>query len=141
MLDELENYESKGHFFFSAGDELAEVCNAPEKGIGVFIVYALKDGKIELIYTGSAGKISQNGSTEKRTGGICNGLVNGKQFGKPRRVSWKEKLIAEKIEALDIYWYVTFDEHNSDIPAAIEGLIMQRYFDAFRQLPKWNTEF
>jgi hypothetical protein len=141
MFDELEKYESNGHFFFSVGDELGQVCNAPKNGMGVYIVFALKDGKIELIYIGSSGKVQQNGSAKIRKGGIYDRLVNGKQFDKPRKMSWKEKLLAEEIEALDIYWYNTFDENNSDIPATIEGLIIQRHFDIYGTLPKWNKEF
>lgn len=141
MFDELEKYESNGHFFFSVHDELGKVCDAPKNGLGVYIVYALKNGKIELIYIGSSGKVYQNGSKKIRKGGIYDRLVNGKQFDKPRKISWKEKLIAENIEALDVYWYETFDESNSDIPATIEGLIMQRHFYVYGRLPKWNKEF
>ena len=56
MFDELDKYKSNGHFFFSADDELSTVCNAPKNGVGIYIVYALKGGKIELIYIGSSGK-------------------------------------------------------------------------------------
>ena len=141
MFDELEKYESNGHFFFSVGDELGQVCNAPKNGLGVYLVYALKNGKIELIYIGSSGKVTQNGSAKIRKGGMHDRLVNGKQFDKPRKKSWKEKLIAETIEALDVYWYETFDQSNSDIPATIEGLIIQRHLDVHGRLPKWNKEY
>ncbi len=141
MFDELSNYDSQWHFFFSVNDELKIVCNAPKNGIGVYIVYALKNGKIELVYIGSSGKVRQNGSMKTRKGGMYDRLVNGKQFDKPRRISWKERMISEKIEALDVYWYETFDEIHSDIPASIEGLIMQRFFDIHNRLPKWNVEF
>lgn len=141
MFDELDKYKSNGHFFFNAGIDLGSVCNAPKDGIGVYLVYALKDGYIELVYIGSSGKIQQNGRKKLRKGGIYDRLVNGKQFDKPRRQSWREKLLKEGIEALDVYWYQTFDENNSDIPATIEGLILQRHFDVYGRLPKWNKEF
>ena len=51
MFDELEKYKNKNHFFFNAGDDLEVVCNAPEKP-GVFIIYALVAGRIELVYIG-----------------------------------------------------------------------------------------
>ncbi|MBQ0741300.1 hypothetical protein J9332_44220, partial [Aquimarina celericrescens] len=79
-----------------------------------------------------------NGTKKVRKGGIYDSLVNEKQFDKPRKTSWKEKLKAEKIEALDIYWYETFDENNTGIPTTIEGIIMQRHFEVFGALPKWN---
>lgn len=141
MFDELEKYESQGHFFFTADDELEKVCDAPKNGLGVYVVYALKNGRIELIYIGSSGKVAQNGNTKVRKRGIYYRLVNGKQFDSSRKVSWKEKVRAEEIEALDVYWYETFDEYNGDIPATIEGIIMQRYFDVYGCLPRWNKEF
>jgi len=141
MFDELEKYKSNGHFFFGEKDELGIVCNAPKNGMGIYIVYALKNGKIELIYIGSSGKIKQDGKKKIRKGGIFDRLVNGKQFDYPRKRSWKEKIMTERIEALDIYWYETFDQNNSDIPSTIEGIIIQRYFDIYGTLPKWNKEF
>ena|SRR5690554_1174202 len=141
MFEELEEYESNGHFFFEENDELGKVCNAPKNGIGIYIVYALKNGKIELIYIGSSGKIYQNGTKKVRKGGMYDRIVNGKQFDEHIKISWKEKLKTEKIEALDIYWYETFNKIHGDIPATIEGIIMQRHFEIFGTLPKWNKEF
>jgi hypothetical protein len=141
MFDELEKYESNGHFFFSVKDELGQVCNAPKNGLGVYLVYALNKGKNELIYVGSSGKVQQNGKAKVRKGGIRDRIVNGKQFKKPRKVCWKEKLTTEKFEALDVYWYITFDQSNSDIPATVEGHIIQRYLSVFGRLPRWNKEY
>lgn len=139
MFDELDKYKSNGHFFFSADDELSTVCNAPKNGVGIYIIYALKGGKIELIYIGSSGKILQNGRKKVRIGGMYDRLVNGKQFGDTRKNSWKTKLISEKIEALDIYWYETFDKANRDIPNSVKGIIIQRFYEVYGVLPKWNN--
>ena len=141
MLDQLEKYASQGHFFFSQEDELQEVCNAPKNGMGVYIIYALKNGRIELVYIGSSGEINQNGTAKSRIGGIFDRLVNGKQFDEPRRKSWKQKLISEKIDALDIYWFETFEQNYTDIPSSVEGSIIQTYFDIHGCLPKWNSSF
>ena len=141
MFKQLEKYKSNGHFLFCVNDELGKVCNAPKNGVGIYIVYALKKGEMELIYIGSSGKVYQNGTKKIRNGGIFDRLVNGKQFGKSRRISWKEKLISEKLEALDIYWYETFHEGQTDIPATIEGIVIQKHFEEFETLPKWNKEF
>lgn len=141
MFDELEKYKTNGHFFLSEKDELKSVCNASINGIGVYLVYALKDEKIELVYIGSSGKILQNGKKKIRIGGIADRIINGKQFGEPRRKSWKSEIIAEKIEALNIYWYETFDKKNNDIPSTIEGILIQRFYDIYGILPKWNKEF
>lgn len=141
MFDELEKFKSNGHFFFEEKDELKDVCNAPKNGVGVYIVYALQNGKIELIYIGSSGKILQNGTLKIRKGGIYDRIVNGKQFDEPRRISWKQKILSERIEALDVYWYETLDKNHNDIPSSIEGIIIQRFFDIHGYLPKWNKEF
>jgi len=141
MFDELDKYKSSGHFFFSVDDELSTVCNVPKNGVGIYIVYALKGGKIELIYIGSSGKILQNGLKKVRIGGMCDRLVNGKQFGDARKRSWKTKIVSENIEALDIYWYETFDIANRDIPNAVEGIIIQRFYEVYGVLPKWNKEY
>jgi hypothetical protein len=141
MFKQLEKYKSNGHFLFCVNDELRKVCNAPKNGVGIYIVYALKKGEMKLIYIGSSGKIYQNGTKKIRNGGIFDRLVNGKQFGKSRTISWKEKLISEKLEALDIYWYETFHEDQTDIPATIEGIVIQKHFEEFGTLPKWNKEF
>jgi len=142
MFDELEKYKSNGHFFFSEKDDLKTVCNAPNNGIGVYVVYALKGGKIELIYIGSSGKVMQNGNTKVRLGGMCDRLINGNQFGDARKRTWKAKLISENIEALDIYWYETFDKKNRDIPNFVEELyckdftkFMVRYLNGM-----WNIK-
>lgn len=141
MFEQLEKYKSNGHFFFEEKDKLNNVCNAPKNGIGVYVVYALKNGRIELIYIGSSGKIKQDGTAKIRKGGIFDRLVNGKQFDEPRKKSWKQKLISEKIDALDIYWYETFDKNHNDIPVSVEGNIIQTFFDINDNLPKWNKEY
>ncbi|MCH7612940.1 MAG: hypothetical protein IIB45_06220 [Candidatus Marinimicrobia bacterium] len=139
MFDELEKYKNNDHFFFDERISLSEACNAPKDKSGVYVVYELVRGKVNLVYIGSSGKMMNNGNIKHRVGCLYDRLVNGKQFGKPRRHSWGEKLIEEKIDALDIYWYDTFAEN--DIPASVEGILIQTYFNAYGCLPKWNKEF
>ena len=45
------------------------------------------------------------------------------------------------IEALDIYWYETFDNENSDIPAMVEGQTIQQFYEIYGKLPNWNKEY
>jgi len=142
MFDELTKYKNNNHFFFTAKEELENVCNAPKNKSGIYIVYELKNGRIELIYIGSSGKVQNNGKIKHRNGGLYDRIVNGHQFGKiPRKKSWKQKLIDEKIEALDIYWYDTINSETKDIPAFVEATIMQRFFETYGHLPRWNKEF
>lgn len=144
MFDELNKYKQNDHFFFKPTDELKEVCNAPTDKSGVYIVYALKNGKVELIYIGRSGKILDNGTMFIRNaglGGIKDRIVNGHQFGKTaRRNSWPKQMKRENIEALDIYWYATHNAKVKDCPRILENQLLQKYLDIYGQLPKWNNE-
>lgn len=144
MFEELNRYELHGHFFLRPQESLREVCNAPTDKSGLYIVYALKNGKIELIYIGRSGKIGADNSMFIRKaglGGIKDRIVNGHQFAKmPRHISWINQIIKEGIEALDIYWYATHNEIYSDCPRVLENKLLQKYLDIYGRLPKWNNE-
>ena len=141
MFDELKEYKSTDHFFFDGDEPLGKVCNAPKNGSGVYVVYALTKGKIKVIYIGSSGKMQKNGKMKHHTGGLYDRIVNGKQFDKPRRVSWLEKLTDDQIDALDIYWYETINTETNDIPAYTEAILIQKYYETYGCLPDWNVEF
>ena len=144
MFDELNKYDLHDHFFLRPQDNLREVCNAPTNKSGIYIVYALKKGKIELIYIGRSGKIGTDNLMSIRQaglGGIKDRIVNGHQFGKiPRRTSWINQIKMEGIEALDIYWYVTHNEKYSDCPRVLENKLLQKHLNIYGRLPKWNNE-
>jgi hypothetical protein len=144
MFDELTKYKHSNHFFFKPSDNLRERCNAPTDKSGVYVIYSLKGGHVELIYIGCSGKVEKDGSLFIRKaglGGIKDRLVNGKQFGDPRRNSWRTQMLKEKIEALDIYWYVTHSDNFVDCPRILENKLLQKHFDIYGRLPRWNNEF
>ena len=141
LFDELNRYEINDHFFYESEDSLKEVCNAPKKGSGVYLLYALAHGSIELIYIGSSGTMQKNGILKHRKGGLFDRIVNGKQFEKQRRFSWPEKMKEEVIEALDIYWFETFNHEVQDIPHFTEAILIQKHFDINGTLPRWNQEY
>jgi len=138
MFNKLKKYKG-GHFIFDNNKSLVDVCNAPQNKSGVYIIYTIKDSLTDLVYIGSSGKIQNDGKVKHRNGGLYDRLVNGKQFGKPRKQSFIDKMIEENIYALDIYWYDTVSD--KDIPATVEGVIIQKYFDANSCLPKWNKAY
>lgn len=78
---------------------------------GVYLVYALSKGGIDLLYIGRSGEKGDDGNIKNRKtgcGGLRDGIINGKDFnGIPRRKSWLALMKSEGIDALDIYWYVT----------------------------------
>ena len=141
MFSEIEQYENNGHFFFDGETHIKDVCNAPKSGVGIYLVYALKNGKIELIYVGSIGKITKEGFIKTRKEGMYDKIVKGVQFGEIRNKAWKKQLFIEDIEALDVYWYETFNKKHIDIPTVVAGNIIQQFFNIYGKLPKWNEEY
>lgn len=140
MFDELLKYKHTDHFFFKPSDNLNQVCNAPTDKSGVYLVYALKRGRIELVDIGSAGDPLPDLTLLNPSEGIYGMkdiLVNGTQFGEPRRSSWKTKMILENIEALDIYWYVTHDEQYKDSPVVIKNVLQLKFLEIYEKLPEW----
>lgn len=144
MFDELKKYSQSDHFFFKQQDSLRTICNAPTDKSGVYLVYALKSGRIELIYIGRSGKVQIDGSMFIRKaglGGIKDRIVNGHQFGKiPRRISWLKQIEMENIEALDVYWYVTHSDKFNDCPKILENKLLRKHLSIFGRLPRWNNE-
>ncbi len=144
MFDELRKYKQKGNFTLISGGILKDVCNAPNDKSGIYIVYAINNSKIELIYIGRSGKHNADGSMQIRKaglGGIKDRIVNGHQFGKvTRHKSWITQMNREGIETLDVYWYVTHDADYSDCPKKLERHLLQKYLQIYGRLPKWNKE-
>ena len=141
MFNELNKYKNSNHFFFTTKDELSKICNAPDDKSGVYLVFDLSGDENQLIYIGSSGKMQSDGNIKNREDGLKGRIVKGKQFGKSRKSSWPKKMIEDGMEVLNVYWYVTFDSIIQDIPAYIEGLLIQRFFELHGRLPKWNNEF
>jgi hypothetical protein len=67
-----------------------------------------------LVYIGKSGTINQNGSCKDR---LLNGRINNKTDGIKRQDFFEQKIAEENIDGLDIYWFVTMDEANNDLPA------------------------
>jgi len=138
MFKELNKYKKQGHFFFQKGDVLRQKSKDVPNLPGVYYIIRLTKGKIDLVYIGKSGTLQQNGIFKDQ---LLHKRLNNKQDGLPREQFFNQKLEEEQIDALDIYWFVTFDEKQNDLPALIEATIMQRYFDLHGCLPQWNKEF
>jgi len=55
-----------------------------------------------------------------------------------RRTSWPQRMKLESIEALYIYWYVTYDDVNKDFPEDVERTLLQHHISIYERLPRWN---
>lgn len=138
MFDELKKYKNNGHFFFKAGDKLIDASKDVPQLPGIYYIIRLSNNKVDLVYIGKSGTINQNG---KFKGQLLKGRINNKQDGTKRQQYFEQKISEENIDGLDIYWFVTMDKNNNDLPGYVEGLLMQSYFDLHGKLPPWNKCF
>lgn len=123
MFDILAKYKTQGHFFLKPDQDLQKVCNAPADNSGVYVIYALKKGRVELVYIGHAATTLQDE------------IINGQQFGKtPAHIAWKKQMTRENIEALNIHWYNT----QEDSPDVLKRNLLKQHQDIFGAAPKWN---
>lgn len=138
VFDELKKYKNNGHFFFNPGDKLIEASNEVPELPGVYYIIRLANSKVDLVYIGKSGTINQSGKFKDQ---LLRGRINNKSEGVKRQKYFEQKISDENIDALDIYWFVTMDKNNSDLPGYVEGLLMQRYFEVNGVLPLWNKCF
>jgi len=138
MFDELKKYRENGHFIFKPDDKLSAVCNAPKACSGIYLIYALENGKVNLVYIGISGKEGPDGEIKHRKDGLRGRFLSGKTEGVLRKNYWPQKMIEENIEALDIYWYVTHGEFDYDFPRGLEVGLLKNYGAIYGTLPRWN---
>jgi hypothetical protein len=142
MYKELSKFKNSGSFKFSSSDDLEVVCNAPNDASGVFLVYAMQDENSRLIMVGSTGTVQNDGTLKAKNGGLYDKIVNGHQFAKTaRKYSWKTQLQLEKIEAVEVFWYETYNNKTKVIPTFVEGQVLQLFLKENGKLPKWNVAF
>jgi len=138
MFDETRKYKNNGHFFFKKGNHLSEVSKDVPELPGVYYIIRLAKGRVELVYIGKSETITQNGQFKEQ---LLKGRINYKQDGMKRQDFFEKKMTDENIDGLDIYWFVTMDKSNNDLPGYVEGLLMQRFFEVHGTLPLWNKDF
>jgi hypothetical protein len=102
---------------------------------GVYYIIRLAGGKVELVYIGKSGTNPQNSSLRDQ---LVNGSWNNKPDGIKSQQFFLQKIDTEKIDALDIYWFVTMNDKHNDLPGFVEGILMQRFYDVHGRLPLWN---
>jgi hypothetical protein len=145
MFDiELDKYKIHGSFSFKVPELLSAKCNAPNDKNGVYLIYKVRNGKESLIYIGSSGQKSKDGTIKTRKsglGGMRDRIVNGyhPKFGKIRRQkAFPIQMLNEDIEELKIYWWVTYDRDNSDFPTNVEAILRDKYSNHYNKHPDWH---
>jgi len=125
MFSETKKYKQQGHFFFQKGNSLKEQSKEVPDLPGIYYILRLAKGKVDLVYIGKS-----VGAT----------LVVALSHNDQQKY-FENKMTKENIDGLDIYWFVTMDKNNNDLPGYVEGLLLQRYFDVHGKLPPWNKCF
>ncbi len=105
---------------------------------GIYYILRLAKGNIDLVYIGKSGAIQQEGTFK---GQSLRDRINNKCNGQRREDFFEVKCREENIDALDIYWFVTFEGRNRDLPAYVEALLVQNFFELHGHLPQWNKCF
>lgn len=142
MYKELKKFKNTNSFTVIENDNLELVCNAPQVGSGVFLVYQIEGEDKQLIMVGSTGTIQNDGTLKSKNGGLYDKIVNGHQFAKTaRKYTWLTQMKLENISKLEVFWFETFNEKNKSIPTFVEGQILQLFLDENGALPKWNVAF
>jgi hypothetical protein len=140
MFDELNKYKTNGHFFFNPTDSLDEICNAPDDKDGVYIVYELKNGHVTMVYIGTSG-LRGYGYLKDGLFGLKKAIIKGvPSENEPRSQSWPVKMLSENIDALDIYWYVSYKGNLKDHPESLQGNLLYKYLGIYGEFPPWNKQ-
>jgi hypothetical protein len=138
MFDQLHKYKENDNFFLTPNTELEKECNAPKDKSGVFLIYELKNGRIELVYLGSTEIKDLETAAPDAIPNLFDTIVNGVQFGDQRKRSFKQKQMDEKVDAYDIYWYVTINDTIKDSPTMVKEKILKFYKSIYGKFPRWN---
>jgi hypothetical protein len=136
FIEELEKYTNCGEFTFITSDRLSQVCNAPYKYGGLYLIYANKKGISELVYIGISGRINKiTGNLISRQDGLGGRIVKGKRDGEQRKDFWIREMLENQIESLRICWLVVHDEDKfQDCPEILERKLIAKY------KPRWNRK-
>lgn len=134
----LEKYHLTGTFTFKVGERLVSKCDNIPNEPGVYLIYAVKKNKKELVYIGASGKMNQDGSFKVQK---LKKRIQNMQNSSTRRQTYFENKIKElSLDWIEVKWFVTYLNEHSDLPLNIEGTLLQMHFDKFKVLPLWNNQ-
>jgi hypothetical protein len=128
LFTETKKYKNNDHFFFRKGDNLPELSKDVPELPGIFYVIHLARGGIDLVYISRSGMLSQT----------LRDKINITPYQFSQQDFFESKMSLDNIDALDIYWFVTIDKKHNDLPEYVEGLLMQRHYEIYGNLPLWN---
>jgi hypothetical protein len=129
---------TKGEFIFRRGDKLSVYCKSVPHAAGVYLLSTIKEEKEKLVYIGASGSMRQDGTFVKQ---LMKKRLQNMQ-GKIRRQShFETEITKHSLDGVRVNWYVTFENQIQDLPMAVEGALLQQYFDNHKKLPEWNKKY
>lgn len=134
----LRSYRNCGGVSLATGFDLKRQLKPVPRLPGVYLIYRKTSSGKKLVYIGRSGTIDLLGKFGKQT---LRKRLSMKQNGIKRSLFFASKILEDEAESLKIYWFVTFDDHTRDLPAYVEGRLMQGYFEKYQTLPPWNRKF
>lgn len=138
MLDIIDDYKTNGNFFFQKGNDLEKVSAKVPDQPGVFGIFRLMSGRVELVYIGYCE--ATNSAKGMKLVNLAY-AINDKIKGIKVQNFLDKKFEEEPIDALDIYYMVTYDKFHGELPSFVASRIMQSYFEIHGQVPAWNKKF
>ena len=140
----LSKYKETGSFLFKPNDQFIKACNVPKRDVsGIYIIEAIKNDQSEIVYIGISGRKDKNGNIIHRKGGIRDRICNGYHPGtRIKRHSWFPlKIKEDKVDAIKISWWITYNELVSDYPWVIENNLLVKYKETFGlgRKPRWHS--
>ncbi|MEZ4839785.1 hypothetical protein [Flavobacterium sp.] len=138
MLSFLEKYTNKGEFIFKIGDRLVDHCRNIPNESGVYLIYTIKNNLEELVYIGASGKMKQNGTFGVQK--LHKRIQNMQNSKLTRQQHFEQEIVANKIDAIKVVWFATFDDSFKDLPMYVEALLLQSFFEKHNKLPRWNKQ-
>ncbi len=136
-FDVLKSAYNSGKFVYTDKDKLAVECNAPNSA-GVYLIYSKTSQGAELLFVGSSGSVSQNGSIGTNT---LRHRILIRRDGTDREYFLKRKMQTDHISYFEIEWYHTYENKEGSLPKFAEASILQEYFKLNGKLPPWNKEY
>ena len=132
-----KRFPTRGSFRLRHGEDLRSCIarNGVPRMPSVYLIYAVRNRRAELLLIGMSGTLRTDGSFKKQ---MLAERLRRKQGRKPRAEFYREEMQKRNLEALEFKWWVTFDDKTRVIPRKAEADLLQAYFDDHGRLPPWN---
>jgi hypothetical protein len=127
----LTKYHHRGSLELFSGFDLKFQLKSMPKLPGGYLIYLKTAAGKKLVYIGRSGTIDVLGKFGQQT---LKRRLSMKQEGVRSAVFFVAKLLEDDVYSLKIYWFVTFENELRDLPAFVEGQLMQAYFEKKQSL-------